>query len=273
MAHAGAGELTAGAFGFGERGLLRAADEHERRELWVAERADAGGVELRLILQAGQRTQAGDPGGVCIDEAGPCGRQREQPQRVTGRRGVEDDVVIASGRFGVTKQRGEGVKRGDLDRARARQAFLHARERRVGEQPAVRADGTLAVFPCRGLGVDVRRVETGDPGHRSRSLGELGTEDLVEVGGRIGRYDQHPLTASNQRHGGRARERGLAHAALTGEEQNAGGLLYQCGQGAHQQPPPPQQPPAPDAGAAIVSDSRRRGSVTPAQPASSLRTG
>ena len=52
----------------GERGALRAADEHERREVWVAQRADAGGVQLGLILQSRQRTQAGDPGRVGIDE-------------------------------------------------------------------------------------------------------------------------------------------------------------------------------------------------------------
>ena len=100
VAHADAGELRAGALGLGERGPLRAADQHERRDLRVAERADAGGVELALVLQAGQRTQAGDPGGVGVDEAGPRRGQREQPQRVTGRRGVEDDVVKAGGRFG-----------------------------------------------------------------------------------------------------------------------------------------------------------------------------
>ena len=80
---------------------------------------DAGGVEVALILQSRQRAQAGDPGCVGVDEPRPRGGQREQPQRVTGRRGVEDDVVIAGGRLRVAEQRGERVKRGDLDRARA----------------------------------------------------------------------------------------------------------------------------------------------------------
>ena len=274
VAHAGLGQLTAGALGLGQRRLLGAADEHERRDLWVAERADAGGVEVALVLQAGQRPQARRAGSVGVDEAGPRGWQREQAQRVARGRGVEDDVVIAGGRLGVSEQPGEDVEGGDLHRARARQALLHAGDGRVRKQPAVGADGALAVLARRGLGVDVRGVKAGDAGHRTRLLVERGAQHLVEVGRRVGGHDQHASAAADERDGGRAGQRGLAHASLAGEEQDACRRIQQSGEGAHQQvPPPPQQPPEPDAGAAIVRLARRRGTCTPAQPASSLRYG
>ena len=50
VAHAGSGELNAGALGLGERRQLGAADQNESGDLWIAERANAGGVEVALVL-------------------------------------------------------------------------------------------------------------------------------------------------------------------------------------------------------------------------------
>ena len=273
-AHPRARELAAGALGLRQRGLLGTADQHQRRHLRIAERAHAGGVQLALLLQAGERSQARHPGRVGIDEPGPCRGQRQQPQRMPGRRGVEDHMVIARGARRIAEQPHERVKRGDLHGARAGQRFLHAGQGAVRQQPAVRADHPLAIVPCRRLGIDVRGVKADDPRHRTRPLGQLGAQHLIEIRSRIGGDEQHPPAGADQRNRRRARERRLAHPALPGEEQNAGGVLKQCREVAHQQPPaPPQQPPEPDAGGAIVSDTLRFGTGSPVHPASSERYG
>ena len=49
---------------------------------------------------------AGAGAGV-LDEAGPGGGQGQQPQRVPGRRGVEDNVVVLGQRIGRADQLGE----------------------------------------------------------------------------------------------------------------------------------------------------------------------
>ena len=227
-AHSRARELAAGALGLRQRRLLGAADQHQRRRLCVAERAHAGGVQLALLLQPGQRSQTRHPGRVGIDEPGPCRGQRQQPQRMTGRRGVEDHMVIARRARGVAEQPDERIERGDLHRARAGQGFLHAGQGAVREQPAVRADHPLAILARRRLGIDVRRVKTGDPRHRTRLLGELRAQHLIEIRSRISGDEQHPPPGADQRDRRRARERRLAHPALAGEEQNASGILEQC---------------------------------------------
>ena len=227
-AHPRARELAARALGLRQRRLLGAADQHQRRHLRIAERAHAGGVQLALLLQPGQRTQARHPGRVGIDEPRPRRGQRQQPQRVPGRRGVEDHMVIARRARRIAEQPHERVKRGDLHRARAGQRFLHAGQGAVREQPAVRADHPLAILARRRLGIDVRRVKTDDPRHRTGLLGELRAQHLIEIRSRIGGDEQHPPPGADQRNRRRARERGLAHPALAGEEQNAGGVLKQC---------------------------------------------
>ena len=227
-AHSGARELAAGALGLRQRGLLGTADQHQRRRVWVAERADARGVELALLLQAGERTQARHAGRVGIDESAPGRGQRQQPQRVPGRRGVEDHMVIPGGARRIAEQPHERVKRGDLHGARAGQRFLHAGQGAVRQKPAVRADHPLAILARRRLGIDVRGVKPLDPRHRAGLLGELGAEHLIEIRRRVGGDEQHPSPGADQRDRGRARERGLAHPALAGEEQNPGRVLKQC---------------------------------------------
>ena len=190
--HPRARELAAGALGLRQRRLLGAADQHQRRHFRIAERAHARGVQVSLLLQPGQRTQTRHPGRVGIDEPGPCRGQRQQPQRMAGRRGVEDHMVITRRARRIAEQPHERIKRGDLDRARAGQRFLHAGQGAVREQPAVRADHPLAVLARRRLGIDVRRVKTGDPRHRPRPLGKLRAQHLIEIRSRIGGDEQHP---------------------------------------------------------------------------------
>ena len=55
--------------------------------------ATAARVLLALLVEARERAQAARAGRMLVDVAAPRARERQQPQRVTGRRGVEDDVV------------------------------------------------------------------------------------------------------------------------------------------------------------------------------------
>ena len=68
------------------------------------------GVFRRLVLRAGQRAQAGGTFGIGLDEPAPGARQLEQADGVTGRCGVEDDVLVVAGHRWVGQQGGELVK-------------------------------------------------------------------------------------------------------------------------------------------------------------------
>ncbi len=61
----------------------------------------------------------------------------------------------------------------------------------------------------------------GAPGTGVGTGDEHGAQHLVEVGGRVGADQQHPPPGLGQRQGHRRGQRGLAHAALAGEEQEA----------------------------------------------------
>ncbi len=85
----------------------------------VGERRDRRLVLLAPLVKPGQRAEAARAGGMLVDVAAPGARQRQQPQRVPGRRGVEDDVVKRGRVLRGGQDGGELVERGNLDRARA----------------------------------------------------------------------------------------------------------------------------------------------------------
>ena len=158
----------------------------------VAERADAGGVELALLLQAGERTQARHAGRVGIDESAPGRGQRQQPQRVPGRRGVEDHMVIAGGARRIAEQPHERVRTRRSPRARAGQRVPRCwtgavrREARGTGRPSARDRAR------RRLGIDVRRFKPLDPRHRAGLRASAVPSTSSRFGRRVGGDQQHP---------------------------------------------------------------------------------
>ena len=67
-----------------------------------------------MLLQSGQRAQAGGVSLAGRQEIGPGTGQLKQPDGVAGRGGVEDDVLILPVGRVVGEQVGELIKRGDL---------------------------------------------------------------------------------------------------------------------------------------------------------------
>ena len=144
---------------------------------------------------------------------------------MTGRRGVEDDVIEVRRRGAVAEQLRELVEGGDLDGARARELLFHAGDGGGRQHVAERSDDALAVGRGRLLGIDVEHREPRNGGHGGRRRGDLDAQHLAEVRGRIGADEQHAPPRVGQGDGGRAGRRGLAHAALAREEQNTRRVL------------------------------------------------
>ena len=69
----------------------------------------------------------------------------------------------------------------------------------------------------------------GTPGIAVGRARQLHAQHFVQVRGRVGADQQHACAAVRQRHGRGAGQRGLAHAALAGEEQKAGWRLQKTG--------------------------------------------
>ena len=230
-------QLDRGASGLGERAGIRSRDKHHGRLLRVGQRRHRGLKARLLHLQARVRPEAGCASIVVGEEPGPGLGQAQQAQRVTGRRGVEHDVVVA-GRvgpafgpaFGIDfEQRGEFVERGDLGGAGAGELFAHGcalRERalrlHLGEHAVAIGFGGV-------VGVDVQHRETGGAGYGDRRVAQRDAHHLVEVGGRVGAHQQHAFSGVGERERGRRGQGGLADAAFAGEEQVAGGVRQQGG--------------------------------------------
>ena len=126
-------ELATGAFGLGERGGLGAGDEDERRlRAGSASAARVCLVEHRCCSRPASGPRHEVP--VVLPAMNLSRRgQAEQPQRVAGRGGVEDDVVEAVGCRRVAEQPRELVEGGDLEGAGPRELLLDARDRGLGQ--------------------------------------------------------------------------------------------------------------------------------------------
>ena len=70
-----------------------AADQHHGGLRRVGQTRHGRGIERLLLLQPGQRAEAGGAAGGGVDELAPGRGQGQQAQGVAGGRGVEDDVI------------------------------------------------------------------------------------------------------------------------------------------------------------------------------------
>ena len=103
-----------------QRGGLRAGDQHQARAQRIGQRLDGRLVLGALLFQPCQWAQARCIALAFIEKAAPRARQLQHPDRVSGRRRIEDDVIVIGIERRIGQQRGELVERGDLGRASAR---------------------------------------------------------------------------------------------------------------------------------------------------------
>ena len=73
----------------GQGRTVRARDEDQPRDGLVGEPLDGGGIARALLLEPGQRTEAGRIALALLQEARPGARQAEQPDGMAGGRRVE----------------------------------------------------------------------------------------------------------------------------------------------------------------------------------------
>ena len=174
-----------------------AGDEHERRRRRIGEHRDRGLVDRSLTLEAGERAEARGLLGVG-EVVRPGGWQRQQPQRVAGRRGVEHDVVVALGGGRVGEQTGERVERGDLDGARAGELLLERGQLGRRHRGAVRADDSFAVGVGCGLRVEIHQVEPHDIGAGAglSPVAVWNTSARLEAGSVLTSSTRRPTSAS-----------------------------------------------------------------------------
>ena len=72
-------------------------------------------------------------------------REFQQPQGVSGRSCVEDDVIEFGGRASVAEKLGEFIERGDLDCAGAGKLFFHAGNGGFWQHTTIRSNHPFAV--------------------------------------------------------------------------------------------------------------------------------
>lgn len=108
-----------------QRRTLRAGHQHEPGALRIGQGVNRRPVLRTLLLQPGQRAQAGSVTVAGLQKADSCPWQLQQPDPVAGRRGIEHDVIESCRELRADQQRRELVERGVLGRAGAR----HLRDR------------------------------------------------------------------------------------------------------------------------------------------------
>lgn len=132
--------------------------------------------------------------------------------------------------------------------------FRHRRDLRRRQEVAHRVDDRGTVGVGRLLRVDLERVQARDGRHRRDRVADADPEDLPDVRGGVGARQQDPLAVPYETYRGRARQRGLADAALPGEEEEPRQVVEE-GQSEHQQ----QQPFGASAAGAAATAARSEG--------------
>ena len=210
-------QFVRGARRLGHRAGVRPGHQDDGGQCRIAQGVERG-LEARLLhLQPRMRAEARRAPIVAGQEAAPRLGQAQQAQGVAGRRGVEDDVVVA---FSVAgQQRRELVERGDLGGAGARQLLAHGRPVGVAGAGAHLRDDPLPIRLGSRVRIDVQHRQAGRARYRCGCVAQLDPQHLVQVRCGIGADQQHLLAGIRQRQRGGRRQRGLADTALAGEEQ------------------------------------------------------
>ena len=195
--------------------------------------AEGGERPLVLDLRLGDRRRRTDArlAGARLglgDALRPGLGQLQEPHGVAGRRGVEDHEVEAGAARGRQRGRrrveevGEAVERGDLGGARTGELLLHDPHDLRGEDLADRRQRPVGVLRGRPVGVDLHRPQVGHAGDRGDCVADRLLEHVGQVRGRVGGHDEDASARIGFGDGGGAGHRGLADAALAGEEEELG---------------------------------------------------
>ncbi len=216
------GQFAARALGFAQCRCVGAADQNDGGLVRIGEAFDRGRVKRLLLLQSGKRPETGRAAGRRGDEIVPGRGQRQQSQGMSGRGGVEDDVIEILRCRRIAEQFRELVEGGDLDGARAGELLLHALDRGRRQDAPIGTDHAFAVVAGGRFRIDVEREKARHAGYRGRRLAQCRAQHFIEIGCRIGADDEDSLAGFGQGKSACAGERCLAHPALAGEESVSG---------------------------------------------------
>ena len=184
--------------------------------------ATAAAYTCALLVQAGQRAQARRvalaAGRNFVHDPGSCSSRMVWP------------VGAVSNTMWSYWPTGAGSASSVVNSSNEAISVVHepescsviAGELRLGQQAAHRADDPLPVGVGGLLRVDLQGPQAGHLRDRGDGVADGDAEDLPDVGGGVGADQQHPLALLGQVDGRGAGQRGLADAALAGEEQEPG---------------------------------------------------
>src|SRR5690606_23801318 len=118
-----------------------------------------------------------------------------------------------------SEEAGELVERRDLGRAGARERLRYRADLLVRHDAAQRADDALAILDDGLFRVNLHCRQPRDAVDRHHAVPDLLTEDLADVGCRIGADKQYPLAGIDKLQRGGAGDGRLANATLAGKEE------------------------------------------------------
>ena len=81
---------------FAQSRLLCARDQNQTRAQGIGQRFDRFPILSTLLFKSGKRSEAGSVAFSFIQKTAPGSRQLQQPDRMAGGCGIENDVVVAS---------------------------------------------------------------------------------------------------------------------------------------------------------------------------------
>ena len=181
IANADRRKFSAGAFRLRQGRRLCPADQHEGRAPGICQGGHGIFIDDSLLFQSCERAETGSARGAGGQKPRPRAGQGQQPQRVSGGRGVEDHLVVAEGRRRVAEQPGKLIEGGDLHRARAGKLLLHAPYQGLGQLAAIGADQFFPVGRRRPRRVNIQGVESRDIGNPGRGRRQAHAQHFVEI--------------------------------------------------------------------------------------------
>ena len=221
-----------------------------------------------MFLQAGKRSEAGRITFAFFEKAAPRARQLQQADRVSGRCGIEDDVLVVGSQARIHQKRSELIEGRDLGGAGTGKLFLDATHHVIRQQSAHRADNTVPVGLSSCLRIDFQRSEPRHGGNWRDPVANFDPENLAHIGSRIGAHQQHTVPLRGEFNCRCAGNRRFTDTTLAGEKKKVRRLFEEfhgrLPRRSQQHLLPLQQPPL---GASAWT------TRTPNQRASSLRLG
>jgi hypothetical protein len=194
----------------------------------ISASADRLRVDDLLAIEPGHGAEAAGVALPAREVVAPRARQAQEADGVTGRRGIEQHMIVLRGQVGVREQASELVEARDLGGAGAGKPLRDRAQLIVRDHAAERAENALAVLLDGLLRVDLQRDEAGHVGDRRHAVADSLAKDLPNVGRRVRADQQHLLASVDELERGRADDGGLADAAFPGEEDVARGILEEA---------------------------------------------